>query len=202
MAVKLDPTPTFFATPEAFRAWLLAHHESARELWVGFYKKGSGRPSITWPESVDEALSFGWIDGIRKSLGEDAYVIRFTPRKRTSIWSKVNIGRVQDLLRTGRMQPAGLRAFEARDAKRSGIYSFEQQRDSAAFDAAQQRQFRANSKAWKFFQSQPPGYRRLATWWVISGKRPETQAKRLSALIQDSAAGERIAPLRRTEVKK
>src|SRR5207253_9365753 len=124
-----------------------------------------------------------WIDGVRKSLGEDAYVIRFTPRKRTSIWSNVNIGRVQELLRTGRMQPAGMRAFEARDLKRSGIYSFEQQRDSAAFDRDQQKQFRANSKAWRFFQSQPPGYRRLATWWVISAKRPETRAKRLAALI-------------------
>jgi len=202
MAVKRAPTATFFATPEAFRAWLLAHHESARELWVGFYKKGSGRPSITWPESVDEALSFGWIDGVRKSLGEEAYVIRFTPRKRTSIWSNVNIGRAQELIRAGRMQPAGLRAFEARDAKRSGIYSFEQQRESAAFDAREEKQFRASTKAWKFFESQPPGYRRLATWWVISAKRPETRAKRLAALIRDSAAGERIGPLRRTAVKK
>src|SRR5437764_15434967 len=125
MAVKRAPTATFFATPEAFRAWLLAHYESARELWVGFYKKGSGRPSITWPESVDEALSFGWIDGVRRSLGDEAYTIRFTPRKPTSIWSAVNVARVEALTKEQRMRPAGLRAFAARTPERTGVYSFE-----------------------------------------------------------------------------
>src|SRR5256885_16440391 len=120
--------PVFFPTPASFRAWLSRHNRQRNELWVGFYKRSSGKPSITWPESVDEALCFGWIDGIRKSLGEDAYVIRFTPRKRDSIWSNVNIGRIKELRRTGRMHPAGERAFEARDEKKSGVYLFEQRK--------------------------------------------------------------------------
>ena len=192
------PEPTgirFFAEPDEFRAWLVEFHESARELWVGFYKKGSGKPSITWPQSVDEALCFGWIDGIRKSLGEDAYVIRFTPRKRDSIWSKVNIARYEALRRSERMHPAGLRAYEARDEKKSGSYLFER-RENPKLSAAELKQFRAKAAAWKFFQAQPPGYRRLATWWVISAKRPETRKRRLALLIKDSAEGQRIGALR------
>jgi uncharacterized protein YdeI (YjbR/CyaY-like superfamily) len=193
------PEPTgvrFFAVPDEFRAWLVEYHESARELWVGFYKKDSGKPSITWPQSVDEALCFGWIDGIRKSLGTDAYVIRFTPRKRDSVWSNVNIARVDELRRTKRMQPAGLRAYEARDEKKSGIYLFER-RDNPKLSSAELKEFRANAVAWKFFRTQPPGYRRLSTWWVVNAKRPETRARRLAALIKDSAAGQRIGVLRR-----
>ncbi|MFL5615098.1 MAG: YdeI/OmpD-associated family protein [Gemmatimonadaceae bacterium] len=192
------PEPTgirFFAEPDEFRAWLVEFHESARELWVGFHKKGSGKPSITWPQSVDEALCFGWIDGIRKSLGEHSYVIRFTPRKRDSIWSNVNIARYEALRRSERMHPAGVRAYEARDEKKSGIYLFEQ-RDNPKLTAAELKQFRAKAAAWKFFQAQPPGYRRLATWWVISAKRAETRTRRLALLIKDSAQGHRIGALR------
>jgi uncharacterized protein YdeI (YjbR/CyaY-like superfamily) len=192
------PEPTgirFFAEPDEFRAWLVEFHESARELWVGFYKKGSGKPSITWPQSVDEALCFGWIDGIRKSLGENAYVIRFTPRKRDSIWSNINIARYEALRRSARMHSAGLRAYEARDEKKSGIYLFER-RDNPKLTAAELKQFRAKAAAWKFFQAQPPGYRRLATWWVISAKRVETRTRRLALLIKDSAEGQRIGGLR------
>jgi len=197
MVERVPRTPRFFPTPADFRDWFIANHESAEELWVGFYKKGSGRQSITWPESVDEALCFGWIDGIRKSIDAEAYVIRFTPRKRGSIWSKVNIARAKALAREGRMNPAGLRAFEARDEKKSGVYSFEQ-RESAKFDGAELKQFRANKAAWKFFEAQPPGYRRLVTYWVVTAKKPETRTRRLATLIADSAAGQRIRELRRT----
>lgn len=196
MPASKPPTGTFFETALALRSWLEAHHESARELWVAFHKKATGRRSITWPESVDEALSFGWIDGIRKSINGDAYVIRFTPRKRGSTWSKVNIERANVLLREGRMRPAGVRAFEARDANKSGIYSFEQ-RAAAKLRPDELKQFRANARAWVFFDSQPPGYRKTAIWWVVSAKREETRARRLATLIADSAAGARIAPLRR-----
>lgn len=190
------PSPIFFASTEEFRAWLARHHASASELWVGFHKKHTGRPSLTWPQSVDAALAFGWIDGIRKSLDGDAYVIRFTPRKRGSIWSNVNIKKAEALIRDGLMHAAGLLAFQAREAKKSGIYTFEQ-REEPRLSAAEQKQLRANAAAWKFFQAQPPGYRRLATHWVIRAKRPETRARRLQLLIEDSAAGERIGPMRR-----
>jgi len=189
-------TPAFFATPAEFRTWLEAHHQDERELLVGFYKKGSGKPSITWPESVDEALCFGWIDGVRRSLGEDAYTIRFTPRQRRSFWSVVNIRRAGELIAEGRMRPAGLAAFEARTGERSGVYSFEQ-KDEPAFDAAQAQRFQADAKAWEFFQAQPPWYRRTATWWVVSAKKEETRAKRLATLIEDSAAGRPIKGLDR-----
>ena len=192
--------PVFFASTDEFRAWLAEHHASASELWVGFHKKHTGRPSLTWPQSVDAALAFGWIDGVRKSLDTDAYVIRFTPRKRGSIWSKVNIRKAEALIRAGLMHPSGLSVFEARDAKKSGIYSFEQRNDPE-FTAAELKQLRGNATAWKFFQSQPLGYRRLATYWVISAKRPETRARRLRTLIDDSAAGARIRELRRPTAK-
>jgi uncharacterized protein YdeI (YjbR/CyaY-like superfamily) len=188
--------PTFFATPAELRAWLEAHHQGETELLVGFYKKGSGRPSITWPESVDEALCFGWIDGVRRSLGDEAYTIRFTPRKRRSIWSVVNVRRAGELIAEGRMRPAGLAAFEARSGERSGVYSFEQ-KDAVAFDEAQAGRFQSDAQAWEFFQAQPPWYRRTATWWVISAKKEETRAKRLSTLIEDSAAGRTIRELNR-----
>jgi uncharacterized protein YdeI (YjbR/CyaY-like superfamily) len=188
----------YFASPREFREWLERHHERALELWVGFHKKSTGRPSLTWPESVDEALCFGWIDGIRKSVSAEAYVIRFTPRKPTSIWSNVNINKVQVLVETGRMRPAGLRAFDARDSKKSGIYAFEQ-RKKARLAPGEEKQFRANRAAWKFFEAQPPSYRQVAAWWVISAKRAETRARRLETLIEDSAAGRRIRQLRPTQ---
>ena len=186
----------FFASPVEFRKWLHANHAKAQELWVGFYKKGSGRASITWPESVDEALCVGWIDGIRKTLDAQSYVIRFTPRKPQSTWSAVNIARVSELEREGRMLPAGRAAFARRTDDKSAIYSYEQ-RKTAALDEAAERRFRANAKAWEFFNAQPPWYRRTAIYKVISAKREETREKRLAALIADSAAGRRIRELDR-----
>jgi uncharacterized protein YdeI (YjbR/CyaY-like superfamily) len=164
------------------------------------YKKDSGRPSITWPESVDEALCVGWIDGIRKTIDATSYKIRFTPRKPTSTWSAANIARVAELTRQKRMRPAGLAAFEQRKEAKSGIYAYEQ-RQNAAFDPAEEQQFRADTRAWKFFQAQPAGYRKTATWWVISAKRAETRQKRLATLMADSAAGLPIAQLDRKGVR-
>jgi uncharacterized protein YdeI (YjbR/CyaY-like superfamily) len=183
--------PRFFASPAEFRAWLDANHEREAELLVGFYKKGSGKPSITWPESVDEALCFGWIDGVRRSLDAERYTIRFTPRKPTSIWSNVNMAKVEMLLKAGRMRPAGLAAWERRDPEKSGIYAFERQ-NPAEFDAESERRFRRARGAWRFFQEQPPGYRRLATHFVTSAKRPETRERRLTVLIEHSTRGERL----------
>jgi uncharacterized protein YdeI (YjbR/CyaY-like superfamily) len=192
--------PTFFATPAAFRRWLERHHDSAPELWVGFHKKATGRPSITWQESVDEALCFGWIDGIRKSLDADSYVIRFTPRRPGSNWSNVNIARVKALTSERRMQPTGLAAFTARDPKKSGIYAYEvAQAADPAFDPALEAQFKKAAKAWAFFSAQPPGYRKLAVRFVMTAIRDETRARRLKTLIDDSAAGRRIGLLRRPE---
>ena len=188
--------PTFFATPAAFRRWLARHHESERELWVGFYKKSSGRPSVTWPESVDEALCFGWIDGLRKTLDADSYAIRFTPRRRGSVWSLVNTRRAKELVRAGRMKPAGLKAFEQRDPEKSRMYSFEQ-REAARLSPHAETLFKAHRAAWTFFESRPPSYRRAAIWWVVSAKREETRASRLDTLIRDSAAGRKIGLLRR-----
>jgi uncharacterized protein YdeI (YjbR/CyaY-like superfamily) len=187
--------PTFFATPEEFRAWLEAHHDTETELLVGFHKKGSGRPSITWPESVDQALCFGWIDGVRKRVDDESYKIRFTPRKRASRWSRVNVERVAELTEAGLMRPSGVAAFEARTEE--GTYSYEQR--EAAFDADRERRLRGNAAAWAFFSAQPPWYRRTATHWVMSAKREETRDRRLSRLVEDSAAGRTIGPLTRPD---
>jgi uncharacterized protein YdeI (YjbR/CyaY-like superfamily) len=181
----MPPKPTFFPTSADFRAWFEAHHDKFRELLVGFYKKDSGKPSITWPESVQVALCFGWIDGVRKSLDETSYTIRFTPRKPTSTWSAINIKYVQELTKKGLMHPAGLKAFAARDEKKSAIYSYEQ-RKNAQLTREQAKQFRANKAAWEFFRSQAPWYQRVTTYWVISAKREETKLKRLSLLIHHS----------------
>ena len=186
----------FFATPAEFRAWLEAHHADADELLVGFHKKASGRPSITWPESVDEALCFGWIDGVRRGIDADSYSIRFTPRRRRSIWSTVNVARAQELIESGRMTPAGLAAFEARTEERSGVYSFERT-EEPRLDAGQEARFRANPRAWEWFEGRPPGYRRAALHWVLSAKREETRERRLSTLIEDSAHGRTVKPLTR-----
>ena len=188
--------PIFFATPVEFRAWLHERHATAREQWVGFYKVGSGRPSITWPESVDEALCFGWIDGLRKSIDDASYMVRFTPRKPDSNWSAVNIRRVGELTAQGRMQPAGLAAFARRRDETSAIYSYEQ-REQAALDEAEEQQVRANPAAWQFFQAQPRSYRQAAIRWVISAKKPETRRSRLARLIEDSAQGRTVPPLTR-----
>jgi uncharacterized protein YdeI (YjbR/CyaY-like superfamily) len=194
--VPVPMQPTFFATPPEFRAWLARHHAERRELLVGFYKKGSGRPSITWPESVDEALCFGWIDGVRRSLGAEAYTIRFSPRQARSTWSAVNVRRARELIAEGRMMPTGLAAFEARGDDRTAIYSYEQRR-AAALDADQEQRFRAVAEAWEWFQARPSSYRRAAIHWVTSAKRPETRERRLRTLIEDSAAGRPIGPLSR-----
>jgi uncharacterized protein YdeI (YjbR/CyaY-like superfamily) len=192
--------PLFFETAAEFRAWLEANHEASTEVLVGFYKKGSGKPSMTWPEAVDQALCFGWIDGVRRSHGDDAYTNRFTPRRKGSNWSAVNIKRVGELTEQGQMTPAGNKAFEARTEARSAVYSYEQ-RAAAALDAEQEREFRANPAAWEWFQSRPPGYRRTAVYWVVSAKREETRRRRLATLIADSAAGRTIGPLTRPERK-
>ena len=188
--------PRFFTTPAKLRAWLERHHAAASELWVGFHKRDSGKTSITWPESVDEALCFGWIDGIRKRIDDDRYTIRFTPRKPRSVWSKVNVGRVEELSRLGLMRPAGMAAFAARDEARSGIYSFEQS-EAPRLSPEQEAAFRADPAAWAWWEAAAPSYRRAATWWVVSAKREETRARRLATLIADSAAGRRIGPLTR-----
>ena len=183
--------PTFFARPEDFRRWLERNHDKADELLVGFWKKDSGKPSITWPESVDEALSFGWIDGVRRRIDDQSYSIRFTPRRRGSIWSAVNIKRATELSKLGQMAPAGLRAFEARDEKKSAIYSYENRPRELAPEY--EKRFRANKKAWAFWSAQPPGYRRLVTYWVMEAKKEETRERRLAQLIDDSAHGQRLA---------
>jgi uncharacterized protein YdeI (YjbR/CyaY-like superfamily) len=197
----LPMKPKFFATPARFRAWLEAHHETETELLVGFHKKGTGKPSITWNEAVDEALCFGWIDGVRHSLGADAYTIRFTPRKRTSIWSAINVARVSELTRLGRMVPAGLRAFAARTPERTGVYSFERNAASK-LTPAEEEKLRAQDEAAAFFDAQPPWYRRAAIHWVISAKREETRERRLDQLIAHSTARRTIPPLTRPAKKR
>jgi uncharacterized protein YdeI (YjbR/CyaY-like superfamily) len=187
--------PRFFRTAAEFRRWLQRHGATRSELVVGFYKVGSGRPSMTWPESVDEALCFGWIDGVRRSVDASSYEIRFTPRQPKSIWSTKNIQRAQELIAEGRMRAAGRAAFEARREDLVRRYSFEQA--DPALGPEHERRFRANRKAWAFFQSQPAYYRRLVTWWIVSAKRAETRERRLDTLIRDSEAGERIAGMRR-----
>jgi uncharacterized protein YdeI (YjbR/CyaY-like superfamily) len=190
------PELLFFPEPRDWRQWLEANHDQCRELWVGFHKVGSGQPSITWPEAVDQALCFGWIDGIRKRVNETSYKIRFTPRKPSSNWSAVNIKRVDELTALGLMQPAGLRAFAARTEEKSGINSYEQ-RKSAQLDPAGEASFQSNPQAWAWFQSQPPGYRQNAIWWVVSAKQEATRARRLATLIDDCEHERTIRPLTR-----
>ena len=191
--------PTFFPTPADFRKWFEKHHDTTAELLVGFYKKGSGKPSISWPESVDEALCFGWIDGVRRSIDAESYSIRFTPRRARSIWSNVNTKRVAELTKQGRMHASGLEAFKARDPKRSGIYAFEQRQKDQELDPALEAKIRKNKKAWAFFQAQPPGYRRLMSVYVMSAKKEETRLRRLARLIDDSAAGQRVGILKKPD---
>jgi len=188
--------PIFFASPPRFRAWLKKNHARCREQWIGFHRKNSGRPSITWPESVDQALCFGWIDGLRKSIDEDSYKIRFTPRRSESIWSAVNIRRFEELKRNGKVHRSGVNAYAKRRANRSGIYSYENRKSAVLSRTAEQR-FKSNSKAWKWFNLQPPGYRQTVIWWVMRAKRGETQQKRLGILIADSEAGRKIGMLQR-----
>jgi len=181
----------FFPEPARFGAWLEKHHAGARELWVGFHKKGTDRTSLTWPESVDEALCFGWIDGVRRSFDGESYVIRFSPRKATSTWSAINIRRMGELVAAGRVRPPGLEAFAKRSEARSGTYSYEQ-RANAKLTAALEKRFRADREAWTFYQAQPPWYRRTCTWWIVSAKKEETRLRRLMSLIESSAKGRRL----------
>jgi len=195
--MKASPPKTlFFATPADFRAWLEKNHALHTELSVGFYKRDSGKPSITWPESVDAALCYGWIDGVRNSIDAVSYRIRFTPRKPTSTWSAINVKRVAELKKLGLMNPAGVKAFKARKGDKTGIYAYEQ-RKTAKLPREYEKKFRANKKAWKFFQKQPPWYQRTAAYRVISAKQEATREKRLTELIRDSEAGLAIKELRR-----
>lgn len=184
--------PTFFATPARFRAWLARNHDKATELYVGFYRKDSGKGGITYAEALDEALCYGWIDGVRHSIDHESYSNRFSPRKPTSYWSAVNIGKAKALQAAGRMMPPGLAAFERRDEARASRYSFEAK--NAAFDAPSLKTFRSNRKAWTYFSARAPGYRRLMTFWVMSAKQQATRDRRLATLIEWSAQ-QRQVPL-------
>ncbi len=188
-------TAVFFESRDAFITWLDENHGIVPALWVGLYKKGSGRVNMTWPESVDAALCFGWIDGQGKSLGEEARAIRFTPRRKGSIWSAVNVRRFGELAEQGMVRPAGHAAFAARLEDRTAIYSHEQ--ESIEFDAAQLAAFQENPAAWEYFSVRPPSYRKAATWWVISAKREETRERRLRTLIEDSAQERLLGHLQR-----
>jgi uncharacterized protein YdeI (YjbR/CyaY-like superfamily) len=182
--------PTFFKTQAEFRKWLLTHHAATSELLVGFYRKGSGRAGITYQEAVDEALCFGWIDGVKKRVDESSYTHRFTPRKAGSIWSVVNTNRAKALITLGLMAAPGLQAFERRDRKKTKQYSYE--REHAVFDPAIARAFKANAPAWTFFRAQPPGYQRILTFWIMSAKTDEARLRRLAALVKMSAEGKRM----------
>jgi uncharacterized protein YdeI (YjbR/CyaY-like superfamily) len=186
--------PRFFATPEELRAWFDEHAASGSELVVGFWKSGTGRPSVTWPQSVDEALCVGWIDGVRRRVDDESYTIRFTPRRRRSIWSAVNLARFAALTEEDRVRPAGVAAFEARGAER--VYSHERTED-ARLDPAEETAFQASTGAWDYFLAQAPSYRRAALHWVVSAKRAETRARRLQRLVADSTAGRRLSHLTR-----
>jgi len=185
-----EAEPRFFKNPTDFRAWLEEFSELENELWVGYFKVATGKASLTWEQSVEEALCFGWIDGIRKSINADSYKIRFTPRRKNSFWSKKNVDTVQLLIQAGRMQPQGLAAFEARDLKKSG-YSFEQPQ-ALEFSAAFLKNFKANPKAHIYFEAQPPGYQKAIKHWVMSAKKEETQRRRFSRVLEMSFAQERI----------
>ncbi len=186
---------THFDSPAAFREWLKNHHTERDELWVGYWKKSTGHPSITWEESVDEALCFGWIDGIRKRVDEEAYTIRFTPRRSSSIWSRRNIDRFNVLKAAGRVESAGADADAERTDENSGQYSFKQEAPATLTDDYLMR-LRSNDNAWADWQSRPPGYRKQVAHWIMSAKRESTRERRLAALIVDCAAGRKVKPLR------
>jgi uncharacterized protein YdeI (YjbR/CyaY-like superfamily) len=182
---------TFFETADEFAAWLEKHGAAVPELIVGYYKRGTGRAGMSWPESVDAALCFGWIDGVRKRIDEHSYQIRFTPRKPQSTWSAINVERVRVLTRAGRMREAGLKAYSHRREKKTKIYSYEQE-NAATLEESEERRFRKAKPAWKFFEAQPHGYRQLVIWRIVSAKRPETRERRLAALIEASQQQRRL----------
>lgn len=185
--------PKFFTSQEKFRQWLEKNHDRANELLLGFHKKDSGKKSVTYPQALDEALCFGWIDGVRKSLDETSYTIRFTPRKPRSIWSNVNVGHVERLKKEGRMAEPGLKAYALRDPKRTGIYAFEN--EPREFSPEFEKKFRANKRAWDFFQSEPPSIRKVCISWVMTAKKEETRLRRLDQLIDRAAQGIRSGVL-------
>ena len=184
------PTPRFFRTAAEFRRWLEKNHARAGEVWVGFWKKDSGKGGMVYPQALEEALCFGWIDGLVRGRDADCYMQRFTPRRPRSIWSAVNLRKVEALKAAGRMAPSGLEALEKRDPKRAGLYSNENRH--VILSAAYQKRFKANRPAWKFFEAQPPGYRRLAAFWVMSAKKEETRERRFNQLVAGSQRGERV----------
>lgn len=186
----MSPTPKFFKTAEQFRNWLEKNYLAKAELLVGFYKVNSGRPSMTWPESVDQALCFGWIDGIRRNIDGHSYSIRFSPRKKSSTWSNVNINKAEALIQAGLMKPEGLAAFEARNENKAGKYSYEQR--SVELVEPYSGIMQNEKKAWDFFHSQSNSYRKAVNWWIISAKQESTRLKRLEKLIHCSLAGQRI----------
>lgn len=194
MKIVRSTKPRFFATPADFRAWLEKNHATAPALVVGFYKRDSGKPSITWPESVDEALCFGWIDGIRHRVDDEVYTIRFTPRRPKGIWSSVNTRRYAVLTKEGRMTRAGVTAFEARDPKKTAMYSFE--RKPMPLSQEYEEQLRRNAKAWAYFETAAPYYKRMATLWVMTAKNEETRQRRLAHLIESAAKRTKIGPAR------
>jgi uncharacterized protein YdeI (YjbR/CyaY-like superfamily) len=184
----------FFKTQNDFRNWLGKNHNKSNELWIGYYKKNSGKPSIDWPQSVDEALCFGWIDGLRKSIDGESYKIRFTPRKPGSIWSAVNLKRAKELIELGLMHPAGFEVFNKKDEKKINRYSFE--RENVKLDKEYEKMFKSNKKAWEFFKSMVPSYKKPVLWWVMSAKQEETRLKRLNILIECSEEGEKIPQMK------
>ena len=190
----MEPSALFFSSEKELRNWLEQHHESETELWVGFYRKATGKQAFSWSQSVDQALCFGWIDGVRKTLDDERYIQRFTPRRPNSNWSAINVAKVKELTEKGLMRPAGIAAFERRRQDKTAIYSYER-RGEARFDKVQLARFKDNKGAWDFFSSQAPWYRRTATYWVVSAKKPETRERRLATLIEDSTAGRRLRQL-------
>lgn len=187
--------PIFFETPDAFGAWLAEHHDSLEVQWVGFWKKATGKPSITWPESVEQALRWGWIDGLRRSIDDEAYMIRFTPRRPDSHWSRKNVETYRRLEEAGLIEESGRLVWESKDPEKVARASYE--RENAEFSDELRAMLDADPDAAAWFDDQPPGYRRTATWWVVSARREETRERRMKQLVQDSAAGRKIGPLRR-----
>jgi uncharacterized protein YdeI (YjbR/CyaY-like superfamily) len=194
--VSPSPKPhdvIFFASPDELRDWFDANHETATELWLGQYRKSTGRPTVSWSEAVDEALCVGWIDGVRHSLDDERFAQRLTPRRKGSTWSAINVKKVADLTAKGLMRPRGLAAFEARSPDKTAIYSYE--REDAAFSPDETERFRSDDAAWAHWETMPPSYRKAATHWVLSAKQDATRTRRLATLIADSAAGRRVKPL-------
>ena len=187
------PTPQFFRTQAEFRRWLERHHASVTELWIGFWKKTSGKAGLSYDEAVEEALCFGWIDGLVRGRDAESFIQRFTPRGPRSTWSAINLRKVEALRKAGRMAPAGLEAHAKRDPKRANLYSFENRH--VVLSPAFTKRFKARKDAWTFFEAQPPGYRRIAAFWVMSAKLEETRERRFAQLVADSQKGERIPSL-------